>query len=75
MSVLKFLFPLDPIDGYELNPIPIDILLGTSKIPTEETYHDHAINNTESITIGTNRKEILIDYKQDLLGNSRDMEN
>lgn len=55
----KFLFQPDPIDGYEFNPIPIDIHLGIVKIPTEEIYHDDAINNTESITVGTDRKEVL----------------
>ena len=55
----QFLFQPDPIDGYEFYPIPIDIHLGTVKIPTEEIYHDDAINNTESITVGTDRKEVL----------------
>jgi hypothetical protein len=54
-----FLFQPDPIDGYEFYPIPIDIHLGINKIPTEEIYHDDAINNTESITVGTDRKEVL----------------
>jgi hypothetical protein len=54
-----FLFQPDPIDGYEFYPIPIDIHLGIVKIPTEEIYHDDAINNTESITVGTDRKEVL----------------
>lgn len=54
----KFLFQPDLIDGYEFNPIPIDIHLGITKIPTEEIYHDDAINNTESITVGTDRKEV-----------------
>jgi hypothetical protein len=55
----KFLFQPDPIHGYEFTPIPIDIHLGIVKIPTEEIYHDDAINNTESITVGTDRKEVL----------------
>jgi hypothetical protein len=55
----RFLFQPDPIDGYEFYPIPIDIHLGIVKIPTEEIYHDDAINNTESITVGTNREEVL----------------
>lgn len=55
----RFLFQPDPIDGYEFHPIPIDIHLGIVKIPTEEIYHDDAINNTESITVGTDRKEVL----------------
>ncbi len=32
----RFLFQPDPIDGYEFNPIHIDIHLGIIKIPTEE---------------------------------------
>ncbi len=32
----RFLFQPDLIDGYEFNPIPIDIHLGILKIPTEE---------------------------------------
>jgi hypothetical protein len=55
----RFLFQPDPFDGYEFHPIPIDIHLGIVKIPTEEIYHDDAINNTESITVGTDRKEVL----------------
>jgi hypothetical protein len=55
----KFLFQPDPIDGYEFNVIPIDIHLGIIKIPTVEIYHDDATNNTESITVGTDRKEVL----------------
>jgi hypothetical protein len=57
--MLRFLFQPDPIDGYEFYPIPIDIRSGIVKIPTEEIYHDDAINNTESITVGTDRKEVL----------------
>jgi hypothetical protein len=41
----KFFFQPDPIDGYKFYPIPIDIHLGLVKIPTEEIYHDDAINN------------------------------
>jgi hypothetical protein len=55
----RFLFQPDPIDGYEFNPIPIDIHLGIIKIPTKEICHDDAINNTELIIVGTDRKEIL----------------
>ncbi|MGE0389509.1 MAG: hypothetical protein DA329_11345 [Candidatus Nitrosocosmicus sp.] len=55
----KFLFQPDPIDGYEFYPVPIDIHLGVIKIPTEEILHDDAINNTEAIIIGTDRKEVL----------------
>jgi hypothetical protein len=55
----KFLFQPDPIDGYEFNPIPIDIHLGGIKIPTKEILYDDAINNTESIIVGTDRNEVL----------------
>lgn len=55
----RFLFQPDPIDGYEFNPIPIDIHLGVIKIPTEEILDDYAINNTESIIVGTDRIEVL----------------
>lgn len=34
--------------------------MGIVKIPTEEIYHDDAINNSESITVGIDRKEVLI---------------
>ncbi len=55
----KFLFQPDPVDGYEFHPIPIDIHLGIIKLSTKEVLHDDAINNTESITVGTDRKEVL----------------
>lgn len=55
----RFLFQPNPIDGYEFNPIPIDIHLGIIKIPTKEILDDNAINNTESIIVGTDRKEVL----------------
>lgn len=55
----KFLFQPDPIDGYEFNPVPIDIHLGVIKIPTEELLYDDAINNTEAIIVGTDREEVL----------------
>ncbi len=55
----KFLFQPDPIDGYEFHSIPVDIHLGIIKIPTNEILYDDAINNTESITVGTDRKEVL----------------
>jgi hypothetical protein len=55
----RFLFQPDPIDGYEFYPIPIDIHLGIIKIPSEEIYHNDAINNTEYSTVGTDRKEVL----------------
>ena len=55
----RFLFHPDSIDGYEFNPIPIDIHLGIIKIPTEEILYDDAINNTESVIVGTDRNEPL----------------
>jgi len=55
----KFLFQPDPIDGYEFNPIPIDIHLGIIKIPTEEILDDFGINTTESVIVGTDRNELL----------------
>jgi hypothetical protein len=55
----RFLFQPDSIDGYEFYRVPFDIHLGIVKISTEEIYHDDAINNTESITIGTDREEVL----------------
>lgn len=55
----NFLFQPDPIDGFEFYPIPVDIHLGIIKIPTNELLHDDAINNTEAIVVGTDRKEVL----------------
>ena len=55
----RFLFKPDPMDGYEFNPIPIDIHMGIIKIPTEEILDDYGINNTESIIVGTDRTEVL----------------
>ena len=55
----KFLFQPDPIDGYEFNPIAIDIHLGIIKIPTEEIIDDFGINTTESVIVGTDRNEVL----------------
>jgi hypothetical protein len=55
----RFLFQLDPIDGYEFNPIPIDIHLGILKIPTEEILDDFGINTTESVIVGIDRLEVL----------------
>lgn len=59
----KFLFQPDHIDGYEFNPIPIDIHLGIIKIPIEEILDDFGINTTETIIVGADRKEVL-DYLQ-----------
>jgi hypothetical protein len=55
----RFLFQPDPIDGYEFNPIPIDIHLGILKIPTEEILDDFGINTTESVIVGTDRLDVL----------------
>ena len=55
----QFLFQPDPIDGYEFNPIPIDIHMGIIKIPTEEILDDFGINTTESVIVGTDRAEVL----------------
>lgn len=46
------------IDGYEFNPIPIDIHLGILKIRTEEILDDFGINTTESVIVGTDRLEV-----------------
>lgn len=71
----RFLFQPDPIDGYEFYPIPIDIHLGIVKIPTEEIYHDDGINNTESITVSTDRNEVLKRLQTGFTRNFRGTEN
>jgi len=35
------------------------IHLGILRIPTEEILDDYAINNTESVIVGTDRQEVL----------------
>lgn len=55
----KFLFQPDPINGYEFNPIPLDIHLGVIKIPTHEIIDDFKMNLTEVVIIGTDRGEVL----------------
>ncbi len=55
----RFLFQPDPIDGYEFNPIPIDIHLGIIKIPIEEFDPDFATNTTECVILGVEREEVL----------------
>ena len=57
--MLKFLFQPDLIDRYEFNPIPIDNHQGIIRIPTEEIIDDFGINITETIIVGTDRKELL----------------
>lgn len=53
------MFQPDPIDGYEFNPITVDIHLRVIKMPTEELLYDEAINNTEAIIVGTDRQDVL----------------
>ena len=55
----QLLFQPDSIDGYEFNPIPIDIHLGIFKIPTEVILDDFGINTSESMIVGTDRSEVL----------------
>ena len=55
----KFLFQPDSIDGYEFNPIPIDIHLGIIRIPNEEIVDDFGINNTDTVIVGSDRLEVL----------------
>ncbi len=47
------------MDGVEFNPVKIDIHLGVIKIVDEEIYYDFQPNNTESVIVGTDRKEVL----------------
>ena len=53
------MFQPDAINRYEFNSIPIYIHLGIIKIPTEEILGDFGINITETIIVGTDRKEVL----------------
>ena len=55
----RFFFQPDPIDGYEFNPIPIDIHMGVIKIPTKEILYDFGINTTESVIVGIDKNEVL----------------
>ena len=57
--VANFLFQPDPIDGVSFKPIKIDIHQGIVKIVDEEIHYDFELNNTESLTVGTDRKEVL----------------
>lgn len=59
MTMPRFLFQPGSINGYEFNPAPIDIHLGLIEIPTEQILDDDAINNIESIIVGTDRIEVL----------------
>ncbi|TVP41846.1 hypothetical protein [Candidatus Nitrosocosmicus arcticus] len=65
----RILFQPDSIDGYEFNPIPIDIHLRILKIPAEENLDDYGINTNEFVIVGTERLEVLIEYNQHLLWN------
>ncbi len=56
-TLAQFFFKPDPIDGVEFKPIKIDIHLGVIKIADEEIYYDFQPNNTESVIVGTDRKE------------------
>ncbi len=55
----NFLFQPDPIDDVQFKPIKIDIHQGVVKIVDEEIHYDFEINNTESVIVGTDRKEVL----------------
>lgn len=59
ITMPRFLFQPDPIDGYEFNLIPIDIHMGIIKIPNEEILDDFGINNTDTVIVGSDRKEVL----------------
>lgn len=58
-TLAQFFFKPDPIGGVEFKPIKIDIHLGVIKIVDEEIYYDFQPNNTESVIVGTDRKEVL----------------
>src|ERR1044072_152726 len=59
ITMPRFLFQPDPIDGYEFNPIPIDIHLGIIIIRNEEILDDFRINNTDTVIVGSDRTEVL----------------
>ncbi len=71
----RLLFQPDSIDGYEFNPIPLDIHLGIIKIPTEEILDDDTINHTESVIVGTDRLEELNTIQTAFAKNLKDMGN
>ena len=57
--MLRFLDPPDPSDGYEINPIPINIHLRIIQILTEKILDDFVIITTENVIIGMDRNEVL----------------
>lgn len=59
INVANFLFQPDPIDGVKFKPIKIDIHQGIIKIVDKEIHYDFELNNTESVIVGTDRKEVL----------------
>jgi hypothetical protein len=54
-----FLFHPDPIDGVKVKPIKIDIHQRVIKKIDEEIFYDFQSNTTESVIVGTDRKEVL----------------
>ena len=50
ITLSQFLFQPDIIDGYEINPISIDIHLGIIKISTEVILNDFGINTTAALS-------------------------
>jgi hypothetical protein len=57
--MVHFLFQPDAIDGVQFKPIKIDIHQGVIKIVDEEIFYDFQLNTTESVIVGTDRKEVL----------------
>ncbi len=55
----QFLFQPDPIEGVRFKPIKIYIHKGVIKIVDEEIHYDIQLNNTESVIMETDRKEVL----------------
>lgn len=54
-----FLFHPDPIDGVKVKPIKMDIHQRVIKKIDEEIFYDFQFNTTESVIVGTDRKEVL----------------
>src|SRR5215212_6544120 len=57
--MVHFLFQPDAIDGVQFKPIEIDIHQGVIKIVDDEIFYDFQLNTTESVIVGTDRKEVL----------------